>query len=89
MADWWTYCFGDEVDALRHCCDSVVDGLRHYEGGKELEDKLFEKSLKSLKKSLKIDGNRGLEGSKIEENRCLEASWGVLARLGASWSAVA
>ena len=26
--------------------------------------------------------NRGLEGSKIQENRCLQASWGVLARLG-------
>ena len=47
MADRWTYCFGDEVDALRHWCDSVVDGLRRYEGGRELEDKLLEKSLKS------------------------------------------
>ena len=34
---------------------------------------------------MKIAENRGLEGSKIEENRCLEASWRVWARLGASW----
>ena len=37
----------------------------------------------------KIGENRGLEGSKIKENRCLEVSWRVLARLGASWGVVA
>ena len=37
------FSIGDEVDALRHWCDSVVDGLRHYEGGGELEEKLLEK----------------------------------------------
>ena len=38
---------------------------------------------------MKTFKNRGLEGSKIEENRRLEAFWKVLERLGASWGAMA
>ena len=47
MADGLRYCFGGEVDALRHWCDSVVDGLMHYEGGGESDEKFIEKTLKS------------------------------------------
>ena len=47
MADGLRYCFGGEVDALRHWCDSVVDGLMHYEGGGESDEKLIEKTLTS------------------------------------------
>ena len=41
----------------------VVDVLRHYEGGRESDDKLIEKNLKtSTQNWRKIGENRGLEG---------------------------
>ena len=61
----------------------------NYEVGGESEDKFIEKHETSMQFFPKIIDNRGLDGLKIERNQCLEASWGVLARLGASLGAVA
>ena len=43
--------------------------------------KVFFKHWKIKKQSRKASENQSLEMSKIEENQCLEVSWGVLARL--------
>ena len=60
----------------------MVDVLRHYEGGRESDDKLIEKYIqKSMQHWIKICENRGLEGSKIKKIgvwRCLGGSWRVL-----------
>ena len=57
----------------------VVDVLRHYEGGREADDKLIKKN---IKKSVKIEVWRGRKSKKIGVWRCLGGSWRVLGRLG-------
>ena len=67
----------------------VVDVLRHYEGGRESDDKLIEKTSKDQckieEKSVKIEGWRGRKSKKIGVWRCLGGSWRVLGRLGGLW----
>jgi len=71
---------------LRQWCDGVVDVLRHYEGGGELEDKLLEKVIKIFAKFIK---NQGKSTSGRVENRRKSMLGGVLGALGASWGVLA
>ena len=68
----------------------VVDVLRHYEGGRESDDKLIAKSMKIQckieEKSVKIEVWRGRKSKKSISGGVLEglgASWGVLGGCGA------
>ena len=60
----------------------VVDVLRHYEGGREADDKLIKKT---TKKSMKIEVWKGRKSKKIGVSRRLGGSWRVLGRLGGLW----
>ena len=71
---------------MRQWCDSVVDVLRHYECGGELEDKQFEKVIKILAKFIK---NQGKSSSGRVENRGKSMFGGVWGALGAFWGVLA
>ena len=68
----------------------VVDVLRHYEGGRESDDKLIKKTSKNQykieEKSVEIEVWRGRKSKKSVSGGVLEglgASWGVLGGCGA------